>query len=231
MKKIISLIIAILILSTMLFSCSVSYTEEEIIEVAKNLIESSYDVNEIYFGKGLPVDEDYDDISSYVDNAEDLSAEDLEVESVQYVGVDPESGYSTLDDLKNIALKVYSKEYCEDIFIPAFEGVSDEDTGSVKYSRFMINLYDTLCERKDIVEDGPVLLRTYKLDTIKVQEMKENRCKITVKATLDDGYELDVRLFLVKNEDGSGWRLDTPTYIVSEAMEPYNPDIVTTNAE
>lgn len=229
MKKIISLTIALVLAALTLAACGVDYTEAEIKKVARTLIEKSYDVNEIFFGRGLPVDEDYDDLENYLQGAADIDAEDLDVAAVQYVGVDPDSGYDSDADLKAAAEAVYTKEYCEDVFVPAFEGVTDEDTGTLRYARFMVNVYDTLCERKDIVEEGPELLRTYDLDTIEVQEMKAGRCKITVDAVLGDGKTRAVRLFLVKEE--RGWRLDTPTYIVADAMESYNPDLVTTNAD
>ena len=57
MIKRISIIFLAVVMMFSLVSCS-SHSDEEIIEAAKTLIEKSYIINEIYYGKGLPVTED-----------------------------------------------------------------------------------------------------------------------------------------------------------------------------
>ena len=189
MKKIITVILSVLTVLS-LASCS-SHKKEDVIEAAKSLIEASYEINEIYFGRGLPASDKY--IGSYAE-------------------VDPTCGYSSIDELKNAALKVYSAGYCEDVlFINAFEGRSIEgDTESASYARYIAYGENKLTVRLDAEENGMVLNRTYDLSTITVEKCVRDSATITVQSLVDGETDEIIKLNLVFENDA--WRLDSPTY-------------------
>ena len=189
MKKLLCILLASLMMLA-LVSCS-SHSDEEVTEAAKSLIEASYEINEIYFGKGLPKSDK--NVGSYAE-------------------VDPTCGYSTVDDLKNAALKVYSAGYCEDVlFINAFEGRSIEgDAESASYARYIAYGEDRLTVRLDAEETGMVLNRTYDFSTITVEKCVRDSATITVQSLVDGAEDEIIKLNLVFENDA--WRLDSPTY-------------------
>ncbi len=194
MIKRISLVLISLVMILSLVSCNGGHTDEEITEAAKALIEKSYEVNEIYYGKGLP---------STGESSIGLTSE--------YSVVDPECGYSTVDQLKELAASVYSADYCEHLYIIAFEGISNpEDEESVSFARYIVDFSDTLTVSKDAAENGMVLNRTYDFSTIVVEKCVRNSATISVQSLVDGKKDEILTINLVFENDH--WRLNTPTY-------------------
>lgn len=194
MKKYISIILAAIIAAAVLTSCGdVGYTEDEIKRVAEDLIEASLELNEIYFGEGLPV------------------TEESSVGSALYAPVTADCKYQSTSEIKTATKSVYSEDYCEILFQRGFEGTSlESDEEKVVYARFIDDFDGRLTARKDLKETALTSGRTYDYSSMKVEKMKKTEAQITVQSLIDGKNDVAVRLTL-KLED-SGWRLDTPTY-------------------
>jgi len=122
MKKILSLILAALLLLSLL-SCGKdknrSYDEAEVKAAAQELIKKSERLNKIFWGEGIPYVEEY----GYTG----------------YYPADPiyliEHGFFTVDDLKKDAEKVFSTDYCISIQTSVFSS-SAGDFGMTGYTRY-----------------------------------------------------------------------------------------------
>ncbi len=196
--KIISLILAITAVLT-LASCGVSKADkEEICAAAKELITASYEINEIYFGRGL-----------------DVTEKEVLVHT-EYVYVDESTGYSNIDAVKEATAKVYSTDYCEDyLYVMAFEGIKsgDDEESAISYPRMREDTKGKLCQLKSVSEEGADLKRTYDFDSIKVESYVRGVAIIKIKSLIDGEYDEaagEITLTLVRQADG--WRLDSPTY-------------------
>ena len=201
--KIIALAVALLLAAAMSVACGVEYTDEEVIDAAKELIEASYGINEVYFGKGLPIsDEDSDAAREFAEkNGFDLG-------NIQYLPVTEESPYKSIADIKEATAKVYSAEYCESLFKSTFEGFND-GTAAV-FAKYMEDSQGVLTARIDLKEND-LPDRTYDLETIKVTKKKKDKAVVEIVSYLD-GEKEDKPLLLTLVPEEDGWRLDTPTY-------------------
>lgn len=193
--KIICLILAAFTVLS-LASCGVSKADkEEITNAAKELIEASYEINEIYFGHGLEVT-------------------DTEVlANTEYWYVAEDCPYKSMDDIKKATAKVYSSDYCEDyLYLIGFEGIANEneEESNIAYARFKEDTKGKLCQMKSASEGGFDLKRTYDFSTITVESYVRGKATIKIKSLVDGKEDTEVTLTLVKQADG--WRLDSPTY-------------------
>ena len=193
--KIICLILAVVTVLS-LASCGVSKADaEEITAAAKELIEASYEINEIYFGKGLKVT-----------NTEVLA-------NTSYWYVTDDCGYSSMDEIKAATAKVYSTDYCNDyLFLIGFEGIKnvDEEQSDIASARFKEDTKGKLCQNKSISENGLELNRTYDFSTITVEKCVRNSATIQVQSLVNGEKDQIIKLTLVYENDQ--WRLNTPTY-------------------
>lgn len=207
MRRVIALALTavFLLLVVMLSSCSVDYTEAELKSAATELIEKSYEVNEIYFGKGLPVS------SENSEAVKDFTAGlDVDVKAVNYLPVADSCPYETIDQLKKLAGKVYSADYCNYLWKMAFEGMSTDDDQSVSYARYMTDYSGILTVRSDLAENGAELSRTYDTENITVEKMKKDEASVTLNSFVDGKEDMEITFVLKREADG--WRLDQPTY-------------------
>ena len=196
-----------------LFSCSFNkadYTEEEIFAECESLIEKSFEINEIYFGKGLPTTGEAvrSSENSLVEIETDEENYDIEITSYVVIS-EEESPYTTEDEIRAAAAEVYTEDYCEFLNERAFVGIVSADGDTVAYTRFMYDQYGRLTQRADCEENSPLTGRTYDYSTMKLEKALKDEAwiKITSEA---EGEALELRLTL-KRENGV-WRLDTPTY-------------------
>ena len=186
-----------------------SYDESEISSAAAELIESSYEINEIFFGRGLPT------VSTEGQNgseAADGKTSDGEAygSTARYAEVSEESPYHTEDEIRTAALLVYTPSYCEALFETAFSGGSGSgDSGSVLYARYVD--YNGILTARILDEDEILPInRTYDTGSITVVSQKNGSAKIKVPSFKDGVPSDDITLSVVLTDDG--WRLDTPTY-------------------
>ncbi len=212
-KKLIAAVI--LALAVMLCSCG-GMTEEEIRPIAEDLIGKSAELNEIYFGKGLPLSDSAEKYQELYDTF------DVDVEQINYHPVADDCGYKTIDDIKAATLEVFTPEYSEYLFERAFSGISavmgegDEQYHQTAVYAMYMEQDGILVARMDLA-DSDILDRNrgYDVDRLEIVRQKENYVLVKVPVInfneSGGGAEAEeVELKLVNTS--SGWRLDTPTY-------------------
>lgn len=196
MNKIIRSLAFIAAVCSLMLLCScgdVGYTDEEIISTARTLVEASYEINELYFGEGLP------------------TTGETSVSSTFYSPVTEESPYHSVSEIKAATEKVYTADYCEILFKIGFEGSSlESDDEKVTYARFIDDFNGELTARKDLKETSLLAGRTYDFSTATVEKAEKNSARIKIVSLVNGVEDVSVTLTL-KLENGS-WRLDTPTY-------------------
>lgn len=187
-----------------------SYSEEEIRAALENLLPKSHELNEIYFGEGLPMADD----ASLVEEFYGLF--DSDVEAINYHPVDPGCGYTNETEIREATLAVFTEEYSEYLFGRAFSGISatfnegeeEEYTATAVYAMYL-EQDGILTVRINLADEAIPLGREYDLDGMKILDTDEDTVVVEVPTTMN-GAALDVELRLVLTDDG--WRLDSPTY-------------------
>ena len=201
---------ALLILLTLTSCGGGVHTEEEIRTVLDELLPKSFDLNEIYFGEGLPMSNDKAMVEQF------YGMFDSDVEAINYHPVDVSCGYTTETDIREATLEVFAADYAEYLFGRAFSGISatfnegeeQEYTSTAVYAMY-IEQDGILTVRINLDEEAIPLGRTYDLDGMELTENTENFVIAKIPTEMD-GRALDVELRLVLTPDG--WRLDSPTY-------------------
>ena len=210
-KRIVSAVLAVLLLTTALVSCGGgAHSEEEIRAALEELLPKSFELNEIYFGKGLPMSSDREKVEEF------YSIFDSDVEAVNYHPVDISCGYTTETDIREATLEVFTADYAEYLFGRAFSGISatfnegdeQEYTSTAVYAMY-IEQDGILTVRINLADEALPLGRVYDLDGMELTENEENFVAVKIPTEMN-GRVLDVQLRLVLTPDG--WRLDSPTY-------------------
>ena len=187
-----------------LSSCKVDIGDEAAFRAeVGDLIERSYEVNELFFGKGLPfVDPDGK-------TAEQLLAEaqtELEARTL-YRPVAEDAEYQTESEIMELAATAYSESYLRILREVGFTGANSEDV--VTYARYIYSAEQGLMINIESVSKALPLDRTYDVSTISIGRRGRDYVLISVDSFANgkkDTIELRV------NKDASGWRLDWPTY-------------------
>ena len=208
--RITCLALAVLLLS--LTACSrPKHTPAELRPVLEELLPKSAEINEIYFGEGLPTTRDVDVVRAFYETF------DTDIQSISYTPVDPACGYETIDDIKAATLAVFTPDYAEFLFDRAFNGISDlfdegletEHRTTAVYAMYLEeNGY--LTKRVNLADDAIPLGRTYDLDSLTVIRENETGVEVKLASFLDGQPSVEVKMWLVETSDG--WRLDSPTY-------------------
>lgn len=201
---------ALLILLTLTSCGGGVHSEEEIRTVLDELLPKSFELNEIYFGEGLPMSNDKAMVEQF------YGMFDSDVEAINYHPVDVSCGYTTETDIREATLEVFTADYAEYLFGRAFSGISatfnegeeQEYTSTAVYAMY-IEQDGILTVRINLDEEAIPLGRTYDLDGMELTENAENFVIAKIPTEMD-GRALDVELRLVLTPDG--WRLDSPTY-------------------
>lgn len=195
MKKLILFILTSLLILTF-SSCAEPPTEEEAKSIAEALIKSSYELNRIYYGEGLPHVEP-------------------EANSI-YADVTDDAAYLTEDELREATLAVYTELYADSIFRMYLSGYSDEDTGSVIYPRY-VESEDRLTVNLNI---EPLISgeRTYDFGSAVIKKCKAKMIVIEYDTYVDGEPDIKVEVTLrpqkIERDDYTvtEWRIDSPTY-------------------
>jgi len=208
MKNMKKIILSVLILmSLILSSCSVSIGDEAAFfdEVGK-LIEQSYTVNNIYFGDGLPFDDDEGK------TAEEIVAESNDTIGVKviYRNVSENARFNSRSAIEELTKSVYSEEYASFLEKTGFEGVVDDNDNVISYARYIEDAEGKLTINIKSVADAMDIVRTYDLDSITIKRKGRDYVVVTVDA-YDDGVYAEKKDLRV-NLESDGWRLDWPTY-------------------
>lgn len=210
-RKVISLILVIVILSSLLTltSCNRRYDEDEVIAAAKVLLKDAEILNEIYYGKGIRYYDTEIENAGYYKRADATHLLEL--------------GFDTIDELRALTEKTFSYEYSQNVYTTLLYGFkedgkvvtaaryyqyTDEKTGEsfiMVYTKFEVMFKDTI---------------VYDYDSIKVQRSKKENVYLTVNATVtnSEGLSQQITLTLTLFEEVDGWRLCNPTYANYNAL-------------
>ena len=202
-KRIIAtLLIALSLFS--LFSCERDreYDEEQVLSATRELIDKSYKLNELLWGKGLSFSDEGIGIYKLA-TEESLS----------------EYGISTLEDIKNMAREVFSSMYLGIVFnSDVFTSVKIDDVIK-SYARYY-QKYDEDDEPAGIMVRSDYeyeLKGSYEYaDALSVIDVEGEIIVVRALATATSEndktktFEVDLRLI----EEEGGWRLISPTYVV-----------------
>ena len=205
-------VLAGLALALGLAGCSRSKIKaEDMRPVLEELLPKSAELNEIYFGDGLPTNRDEDAVRAFYETF------DTDIAAISYEPVDPDCGYETVDDIKAATLEVFTEEYSQFLFDRAFTGISDlfdegletEHRSTAVYAMYL-EQDGYLTKRVNLKDDAIPLGRTYDLDSLEVLRSNETGVQVKLKSFMDGQPSVDVELWLTETENG--WRLDSPTY-------------------
>lgn len=202
-KKIFTFLLAL----TLLFSFSLTscgdrdYDEEEVIAASRELLLKSIEVNKVFYGEGLILDED-----TNFSNGSYYPAYELQFENLSF---------NDIEGLKKLTESVYTKDLSELIFSTKLSSVEDEN-----YVISLARYYqrdDDFIRCIMIYKDAEVLYTNevdYIYDSIKVIGADGEYIKITVDTVLTDkeGSSETVNIELKLLEEENGFRLDTLSF-------------------
>lgn len=200
-KRIFSTLLILALLLTSLSSCNRSYDEEEVVAAAKELLKSAEMLNYVYYGEGI----------SYYDTDEAVGI----YKEAQSAHLD-ELGFHSIDELKELTEKTFSKEYSEIMYSSVLDTLryGENIVGYKRYydgtnengeKIFMVNTaYEPLF--KSII--------VYNYDSIEVDRVKKEKIFLIVNAVVSDkeGHERSVDIAITLIEEESGWRIDNPVW-------------------
>lgn len=205
LKRKVNLILCLILMITFALNFSSCATEppalEEVKEEFISLISSSAEINQLFFGEGLPV---YDRNGT---EEEKQVYSTLGSELDNYQCVREGSKYLTVESMKTAAEAVYTEEYLESVYQIVFDGYADDIMGVTAARYYESNdwifesmLYEPLIEGT----------RTYDYETMKIVKPSTGEyVNVSIESELE-GEKLTITLAFSKTENG--WRLDTPTY-------------------
>lgn len=165
------------------------------------LIERSKQINEIFFGEGLPV---------YVRDS-DLSGEKFIYIGEQNRGFErvmEVSPYLLIDEMKAEAQRVYSSGYCDELFESCFDGVVVDGTTLLEYTEINEWLYQNMARETLSKNEKIYLYSTMKI--VRPSNIEYVNIEISY-YMINDPDEVRCEKLSFSFEDGN-WYLDTPTY-------------------
>ena len=199
MKRILSFLLASVLLFS-LASCGGSgMSDDEIRDIYADLIEQSYILNDVYYGDGLP----------FVNDPETMATLAGASSRFSYMPVDKNAVLKTEAEIREATLAVFSQPMCDHLFVLAFEGMSTGDDETVVFARY-IEMEEILTVRIDLAEEALPLGRVYDMDSMDILNQNGNRIVASFATSVDGKPSVNVKLTLVKTAEG--WRLDSPTY-------------------
>lgn len=130
--------------------------------------------------------------------------------STAYFKVKEDCGYSSVNDIKEAAEKVYSSRYLEGVYVAAFQGVTAESSdGMVDMS--LSARYKEIGGELMVNVSADVKNIREQLSVVSAEVTKKTSKYVIVSATVtEDGKELVMDIYLTL-ENGV-WLLDSPTY-------------------
>ena len=183
-----------------LFGCArpLSIGEEEALSVLTELVPLSYEINDLFFGNGLPA----------ADPPEERPG------TVSYRPVRDDCSYRSTDEMKAAAAKVYSARYLESVFVTVFSGnENDAQAGELGLDMSTSPRYREIDGRLTVdVSYQPLAIRG-RLTVVSVTLGRATPQYVATETVCrnEAGETETLRILLTKNPDGA-WRLDSPTY-------------------
>ena len=206
-------ILTVISLVLSLASCGeMRYDEAEVLSQAEVLIMRSEQLNELYWGEGIPYENDISYANGYYFRANEPLL------NLKYGG-------TTVDYLKRITRLVFSENYCESIFSGAFKGISDDD-GIYAYARYYQKYSDAEMKEPECImvysHYVPFLTDEveYLYDTLKVSHSDRERVYVNIDArvTRENKTQTETITVGLVLENGV-YKIDTPTYLTYNETE------------
>ncbi|MBQ4065991.1 MAG: hypothetical protein IJD10_07810 [Clostridia bacterium] len=201
MKRIVLFLTALMLCVGLASSCSEStltLTNEEATRILQDLVPRSHEINVIFYGEGLPV--------------EDMP--EVRPDTTTYKPVLGGGGYGSVADIKAAAEKIYTLNYLQSAVYPAaFEGISTESTDglldaaiSPRYKEYGGKLHADVSSAKVKNIRG-------RLEVLSAEVRRCTATYVTVRGVCrdDQGETVELTFFLAPQNDT--WLLDSPTYI------------------
>ena len=211
MKKIICFALVIICLSAFVSCGAKAPNLAELKPEFVALVEASYEVNEMFFGEGLPTYErggDYDKEYKLYNN------DDNEYAYYEYVKQD--TGYYFTEQIKWKAEEVYTAEYLSGIYTMAFDGYADENTGKVTTARYLDSsgwLMRYAFGENDPFDKLAGKKRRFDFDSMAVvKPYSSGYVNVSIDSYLDGAEDERLNITLHFKKTSEGWRLDAPTY-------------------
>jgi len=163
--------------------------DEEAREILRDLIPRSAELNEIFWGTGLPVVEyDADDLPKSI--------------KWKYIDVTPDCKYQTMAEIDAEASQVFTYKFLQVIYSWAFFGTYDLPS---RYSES-----DKGVLQRNVMDEGFELTTVFYIDETRVKSGLGDSVTVAVPADVLGAPYGDIDLKLVR-ENGV-WLLDSPTY-------------------
>ena len=209
MKKLFTVLMIMALSVATLVSCGESnreYDEAEVKAAAKTLIEASSLLNEVYWGDGIP----------YNDNKNTSDGVYYEAEYIYHHRL----GFDNIAELMELTEKTFSKDYSQSIYSTLLNSIQDGDKAIIlsryyqKYSAADGKTPESIMVNSTWVK---IFLDdvTYDYDSIKVIGSEGEKVYVTINATVSraelDPQVREIRIALV--EEDAGWRIDSPTFL------------------
>jgi len=203
------LITSLMLSATLSFSsCAATPAVEEIYDRVVFLVEESYELNALFYGCGLPVWEEDSEYVEFMHLYYGLNS------AQSYEMITQNAKFYSVDEIKQAAEKVYSKDYLNDVlYKTAFDGYAIEDGAGgavVGVSRYYENEgYFWQAKEHKVFYTA---MRIYDYSTMQVHALgRGGACVVTMDSWLEDTPEKieNVEIPLVL-QDGQ-WFLDNFT--------------------
>lgn len=195
---------SLLLLSSLAACAKSGLTDDEIREIYRTLVEDSYALNDVFYGDGLP----YEENEAMMKYLTGVSA-DTDGFKVSYMPVAATAPYQSEAEIRSAAAAVYSDAMCSHLFTLAFEGMSTDDGTSVTFARY-IEQDGVLTVRIDLADDAIAMGRTYDFENMTIIADEGSEIRASFPSMIDGEKSVNVKITIVKT--ASGWRLDSPTY-------------------
>lgn len=165
------------------------------------LIEGSRQINEIFFGEGLPV---YERGGSLAEQKHVYIGE----QNRGYERVMEISPYLTVEEMKTDAQRIYSSSFCEELFESCFEGIVSDGVTLIEYAELADWLYQSTA--RDVLVSND---RIYLYDTMKiVRPSNKEYVNVEIESYLiNSPKNIQTERLSFIYESGN-WYLDCPTY-------------------
>ena len=182
-------------LSLTLISCGKGPQLDEVKDHVAATVDKSIELNEIFYGEGLPV------------FTEMITGND-------YYLVDTEkSDYDTIDELKAALAEIYTTDYCTAMNEVMFVGIAD-NLGSL-LPRFIEEDMSGMLMQDKYAENILPGDRVFDYAAMTMERSSKNSFTVRIPATLNGEKDADAVLTFRREISSDGkavWKLDSPTY-------------------
>lgn len=186
-------------------------TDEEAQAVLEELVPASYEINEIFFGVGLPYEGETEEEEESTTDTEIDFDDGASLITTSYLPVTEDCGYASIREIKAAAQAVYSMGYLESVYVTMFEGMaatSEDGLLNNNVSPRYKELAGILCV--DALHE-PLAIRG-RLTVLSSEVVKKTPDYVSVSCLCrNEAGEESQETFLLTLENGV-WLLDGPTY-------------------